>query len=37
MLHAAKLRLIHPGTGEEVEYEAPLPSDMELVLAGLRG
>ncbi|MFT5233793.1 MAG: 23S rRNA pseudouridine1911/1915/1917 synthase [Candidatus Krumholzibacteriia bacterium] len=36
MLHAAKLRLIHPGTGQTVEYEAPMPADMELVLAGLR-
>lgn len=36
MLHAAKLRLIHPGTGQEVEYEVGMPSDMELVLTGLR-
>jgi 23S rRNA pseudouridine1911/1915/1917 synthase len=27
-LHAARLRLAHPSTGEEVDWEAPLPADM---------
>jgi 23S rRNA pseudouridine1911/1915/1917 synthase len=27
-LHAARLKLAHPVTGEEVEWEAPLPADM---------
>ncbi|MBT8059138.1 MAG: RluA family pseudouridine synthase [Gammaproteobacteria bacterium] len=30
-LHARRLRLVHPGTGEAVRFEAPLPDD----LAGL--
>jgi 23S rRNA pseudouridine1911/1915/1917 synthase len=35
MLHAARLAFEHPGTGERVEFEAPLPSDMAAVLATL--
>ena len=27
LLHAGKLRLIHPGTGELMEFSAPLPDD----------
>lgn len=27
LLHAGKLKLIHPGTGEPVEFSAPLPDD----------
>lgn len=27
-LHAARLKLVHPTTGREVEWEAPLPADM---------
>jgi 23S rRNA pseudouridine1911/1915/1917 synthase len=27
-LHAARLKLAHPTTGEEMEWEAPLPEDM---------
>ena len=34
-LHAAKLRLVHPSTGREMSFEAPLPDDMQLVLAAL--
>jgi 23S rRNA pseudouridine1911/1915/1917 synthase len=33
MLHAARLTLIHPGTGEEMTWTAPLPADMLAVLA----
>ena len=35
-LHAAKLGLIHPITGEEVSWQAPLPGDMENLLTALR-
>ncbi len=34
-LHAAHLRLLHPTTGREVEWEAPLPQDMRRLLAAL--
>lgn len=34
-LHAAKLGLEHPTTGEWMEYEAPLPEDMQAMLAHL--
>ncbi len=33
MLHARKLTLIHPGTGEEMTFEAPVPADMAAVIA----
>jgi 23S rRNA pseudouridine1911/1915/1917 synthase len=33
MLHAAKLQLVHPATGDEMEFEAPLPDDFLAVLA----
>jgi 23S rRNA pseudouridine1911/1915/1917 synthase len=33
LLHAAKLTLVHPGTGEEMQFEAGLPSDMEAIIA----
>src|SRR5690606_7340331 len=36
LLHARNLGFIHPGTGEFVEFEAPLPDDMVQVLALLR-
>lgn len=36
-LHAARLTLSHPATGETLRYEAPLPADLARVLAGLRG
>jgi 23S rRNA pseudouridine1911/1915/1917 synthase len=34
-LHAAKLGLIHPKTGEYMEWEQHLPEDMVLLLAAL--
>ena len=33
-LHALHLAFIHPGSGARVEYHAPLPADMEQLLAG---
>jgi len=35
-LHASRLGFEHPQTGEWVEFEAPLPEDMQKALAGLR-
>lgn len=35
-LHAARLELVHPGSGETVAFEAPLPADMSALLAVLR-
>jgi 23S rRNA pseudouridine1911/1915/1917 synthase len=34
-LHARHLAFDHPGTGERVGFDAPLPDDLEAVLAGL--
>jgi 23S rRNA pseudouridine1911/1915/1917 synthase len=34
-LHAARLKLAHPVTGEEVEWQAPLPRDMAHLVAVL--
>jgi 23S rRNA pseudouridine1911/1915/1917 synthase len=36
MLHAAALALLHPVTGEPLQIGAPLPADMEALLARLR-
>ena len=36
MLHAAKLSLNHPISGKRMTFEAPLPEDMETLLAQLR-
>ena len=36
-LHAANLGFVHPVTGEELTFEAPLPADMEALLGALRG
>lgn len=36
MLHARRLKIAHPATGEPMEWTAPLPEDMESVLARLR-
>ncbi len=36
MLHAFRLALTHPATGQEMVFEAPLPEDFATVLAGLR-
>ncbi len=35
-LHAARLALAHPGTGKAMEWQAPLPADMQSLLAVLR-
>lgn len=35
-LHAHRLGFRHPSTGEPLEFEAPLPHELEEVLAGLR-
>ena len=31
-LHARRLKLRHPGTGREIQFEAPLPDDIQIVL-----
>lgn len=36
MLHAIRLGVIHPVSGEPMEWEAPLPEDMETLLGMLR-
>jgi len=36
-LHAAKLGLTHPGSGEWIEWEASLPEELEAFLRQLRG
>ena len=36
MLHAARLKLIHPKTNEQVEFEADLPENFKTVLEALR-
>ncbi len=35
-LHSRQLTLKHPATGEEMTFEAPLPEDVEKILAALR-
>ncbi|EGN75152.1 pseudouridine synthase, RluA family [Idiomarina sp. A28L] len=35
-LHAIRLALVHPRTGEMMEWEVPLPEDMQNLLAALR-
>jgi len=35
-LHARRLKLLHPLTSEPVEFEAPIPADIESVLLELR-
>jgi 23S rRNA pseudouridine1911/1915/1917 synthase len=35
-LHAKTLGFIHPGTGEHMKFDSPLPADMEAVLACLQ-
>ncbi|HEY9239132.1 MAG TPA: RluA family pseudouridine synthase, partial [Burkholderiaceae bacterium] len=34
-LHARRLRFVHPGSGEPIELEAPLPSECEALLQAL--
>jgi 23S rRNA pseudouridine1911/1915/1917 synthase len=36
-LHAATLGFVHPISGEQLRFEAPLPSDMQRALEQLRG
>lgn len=36
LLHAARLALVHPGSGRTVAWEAPLPADFAAVLQQLR-
>ena len=35
-LHAWKLSFVHPGHGEEVTFEAPLPDDMQQLITLLQ-
>ncbi|MSW20326.1 MAG: RluA family pseudouridine synthase [Actinobacteria bacterium] len=34
-LHAARLGFVHPATGEALEFESPLPADLQAILDGL--
>ena len=34
-LHAARLKLVHPTTGKEMEWEAPLPGDMKRLVKAM--
>ena len=36
MLHAKKLGFIHPDNGKELEFTAPLPSDMREIVKALQ-
>ena len=36
MLHAWRLAFDHPGTGQWLQFESPLPDDMRHVVEGLR-
>jgi len=36
-LHAARLAFMHPTTGAELAFEAPLPPELERALASLKG
>ncbi len=36
-LHSHRLGFVHPGTGEVVSFESPLPEDLETALARARG
>lgn len=35
-LHAARLEMVHPVSGEQMTFESPLPDDMRKLLEGLR-
>jgi 23S rRNA pseudouridine1911/1915/1917 synthase len=35
-LHAAHLSFVHPGTGKRMDFKAPVPQDMEMLLSALR-
>jgi 23S rRNA pseudouridine1911/1915/1917 synthase len=36
MLHAHRLRISHPDTGEKMEFIAPIPADMKELLNKLK-
>jgi 23S rRNA pseudouridine1911/1915/1917 synthase len=36
MLHARLLGFVHPTTGEEMSFEAPLPEDFKKLIAMLK-
>ena len=36
-LHALQLALLHPDSGAEMSWEAPLPDDFKLLLEQVRG
>jgi 23S rRNA pseudouridine1911/1915/1917 synthase len=35
-LHAARITLTHPDTGQELQFEAPLPADMQQLIERLQ-
>jgi hypothetical protein len=35
MLHAWRLEIDHPRTGERLRFESPMPEDMERLILGL--
>jgi 23S rRNA-/tRNA-specific pseudouridylate synthase len=35
-LHALRIKLAHPATGQPIEFVAPLPADLQAVLDELR-
>ena len=35
-LHARRLSVVHPRTGERLEWQAPVPSDMQELVEVLR-
>jgi 23S rRNA pseudouridine1911/1915/1917 synthase len=35
-LHASRLELVHPRSGERMEFDSPLPEDLDRVVEGLR-
>jgi 23S rRNA pseudouridine1911/1915/1917 synthase len=37
MLHAWRLEINHPTTGEPMRFESPLPEDMETLIRELEG
>jgi len=34
-LHAFRLRFVHPASGQQLQFEAPLPDDMRELIAAL--
>jgi hypothetical protein len=37
MLHAARLSVVHPGTGKVLDLRAPLPADFKAQVKALKG